>query len=69
MVNQGLPCHVQAQIDSKRAAAEQERQREREQDRAARQRAAEYEASMAAHLLQAAPVVNRDYGYKKSQLF
>lgn len=62
-------CVLQAQIDAKRSAAEQERQREREQDLAARQRAAQYEANMAAHLLQAQPLVNRNYGYKKRQLF
>lgn len=60
---------LQAQIDAKRTAAEQERRREREQATAARQRAAQYEANMAAHLSQAQPAVNRNYGYNKSQLF
>jgi hypothetical protein len=60
---------LQAQIGAKHQAAEQVRQREREQDAAARHRAAQYEANMTAHLLQAQPALTQNYGHKKSQLF
>ena len=62
-------CGLQAQSDAKHKVKEHTRQRDLEQDAAARQRAAQYEANMTAHLLQAQPVLTRSYGHKKSQLY
>ena len=59
----------QVQIEFKQARLQEERQREQEQDALAKQRAAEYEAKMRAHLLQAPLLADRNFGYKKSQFF